>query len=154
MGKKPETNPYGANQYKADPRQAKFLVGYLDPNSETFSNAYQSALEAGYTEEYASNIVSRDLTWLSDNVREADLVGQAMENLKTLLKSADERITLDTSKYVTERLYKKKFSRKEEVDHTSKGKSIVPTQLNKEDQEAIDKFHKDLIDNRNKRAKE
>ena len=40
------------NQYKPDPRQALFLKHYLDPKSPTFSNALQSALKAGYEQEY------------------------------------------------------------------------------------------------------
>lgn len=46
--KKPKTNPNGANQYLLDPRQIKCWEYYTNPKSETFSNAYQSAIRAGY----------------------------------------------------------------------------------------------------------
>lgn len=47
---KPKTNPNGANQYLIDPRQKKCWDLYVNPKSETFGNALQSALKAGYTE--------------------------------------------------------------------------------------------------------
>lgn len=46
-------------QKRADPRQITFFVGYTDPESPTYSNAYQSAIAAGYSETYAKNITSR-----------------------------------------------------------------------------------------------
>ena len=45
-----------------DPRQTAFLTYYLDPKSETFSNALQSGLKAGYKQEYAENILNILLT--------------------------------------------------------------------------------------------
>jgi len=44
-----------------DPRQALFLAHYLNPKSDTFSNAYQSGIKAGYSEEYSKVILSKDI---------------------------------------------------------------------------------------------
>lgn len=46
------------------PQQEAFLKAYLDPNEETWGNAYQSALKAGYSEEYAQNITGQLPKWL------------------------------------------------------------------------------------------
>lgn len=115
-----------ANQYKADPRQALFLAGYLDPKSETFSNAYQSALAAGYEEEYAKVILSKDLDWLSDSVKDAELVQKAEKALLEALgySTLDEngkvdsgagRLKLDAAKLVLKGLKKEKYSERSEL---------------------------------------
>ena len=44
-----------------DPRQASFLAYYLNPKSDTFSNALQSGIKAGYSEEYSKVILSKDI---------------------------------------------------------------------------------------------
>lgn len=41
-----------------NPQQELFLERYTNPKSPTFSNALQSALEAGYKQEYAENITT------------------------------------------------------------------------------------------------
>jgi len=119
-------NPNGANQYKADPRQSLFLANYLDPKSETFSNALRSALKAGYEQEYAEVITAQMPTWLSDALGERKLVEKAEINLGKYLDSNDERIGLDTTKFVLERLKKDKYSQRNE--HTGKdGKDLIMT---------------------------
>lgn len=93
-----------ANQYEADPRQAEFLKNYLDPKSKTFSNAYQSALKAGYEEKYAQVILSKDLDWLSDNVKTENLLNKALKNLEEFLEdNSDRRIKADMTKFVVSR---------------------------------------------------
>jgi len=62
------TNPNGANQWVADPRQQLFLAYYLDPKSKTFSNALQSAIKAGFTQQYAEAIMSKMPDWLAEKV--------------------------------------------------------------------------------------
>jgi hypothetical protein len=51
-----------------DPRQAAFLAAYIDPKSPTYSNALQSALSAGYSQQYAENITSLLPEWLSERI--------------------------------------------------------------------------------------
>lgn len=68
------------------PQQQEFLKNYLNPKSKTWGNALQSAIEAGYTEEYAKVMISRDLDWLSENVKKNNLVVKAEKNLEMALE--------------------------------------------------------------------
>lgn len=129
------TNPNGYNQHKPDPRQSLFLSYYFDPKSETFSNALQSALKAGYEQEYAESLTSKMPTWLAEKVGDEYLIKTAEKNLKEFLemdttntsKAGDKVISItdtqlvkikqDTTKFVLERLHKKKYSTKIEVDN-------------------------------------
>lgn len=133
-----KSNPYKVNQYTPpDPRQSLFLQYYLDPKSETFSNAYQSAIKAGYTDEYASVILSKDLDWLSERVRDNDLVHKAEKAVQEALgySTLDEggkidsgvgRLKLDAAKLVLKGLAKDRFS--ERVESTGvNGQPIVVT---------------------------
>ncbi len=74
-----------ANQHQPDPRQSLFLSYYLDPKSETFSNALQSALRAGYSQEYSETILNQDTDWLSESLSDASLLHKAEKRLKQIL---------------------------------------------------------------------
>lgn len=84
-----ETNPYGANQFLLDPRQAKCWAAYVDPTSKTFANAKQSAIAAGYDEEYAGQITTSQ--WFLVKLRRIAMVAKAEEvfhstlNISTLV---------------------------------------------------------------------
>lgn len=131
-----ETNPNGANQYKRDPRQRAFKRAYCNPNSPTFGNAYQSALGAGYKEEYAKVITTQDYGWFSEMLRDMDLLDKAEEVLKETLEMSDEeavifdgvpledvtrrnpaltKIKQDSAKFVAERLGKERYSLRNEI---------------------------------------
>lgn len=116
-----------ANQYEVDPRQALFLKNYLDPKSTTFSNAYQSAIAAGYAEEYAKNILNKDLDWLAENIEVAQMLSKAEKNLDKLMGSEDERIQADISKFVAGRLGKKRWS--ERLEHGGIDGKDLPTPI-------------------------
>lgn len=73
-----------------DPRQTKFLSLYLDPKSTTYSNALQSALKAGYAQEYAENLTGQMPNWLSENVGKDKMLIKAERNL-------DEFLDLETT---------------------------------------------------------
>jgi hypothetical protein len=95
-----KSNPNKVNQYtRPDPRQSLFLSYYIDPKSETFSNAYQSALKAGYEEEYARVILHKDLDWLSDSVTDLQLLKKAEKRLNQILdfEPIDEEGKIDNS---------------------------------------------------------
>lgn len=49
-----------------DDKKQTFLANYYDPKSETYANAYQSAIAAGYTHHYARTIMSPAVnnTWV------------------------------------------------------------------------------------------
>lgn len=128
----------GANQYQPDPRQSLFLASYLDPTSETFSNAYRSALKAGYEEEYAKVILHKDLDWLSESVRDNDLVAKAekalLEALEYLTVGEDGkvdsgvgRLKLDAAKLVLKGLAKDRFS--ERVEQTGKDGNVLSQEV-------------------------
>lgn len=54
------------NQWQATERQVKFIELYMDPNSDTYGNSYQSAISAGFSETYAMSILkpSVGLKWV------------------------------------------------------------------------------------------
>lgn len=111
-----EGNPNGVNQYTdPDPRQSLFLAYYLDPKSETFSNAYKSGLKAGYSDDYSKVILNKDLDWLSESVNDSKLISKAEKNLDLFLEGEDEKIRADITKFVLSRLKKDKYSERSEL---------------------------------------
>jgi len=130
------------NQYKVDPRQAEFLKNYLDPKSATYSNALQSALKAGYEQEYAENITHLEPNWLSEAIGTEQMVKKAERNLNKILDMnvvSEEgkvdtgvlKVVADTSKFVTERLAKDKYSSKQVTEHTGKVEIVDNSELDK-----------------------
>lgn len=92
-----------ANKEVLDPRQALFLEYYLKPNTPTFSNIYQSAIKAGYSETYSDNMRTKTLDWVSGSVgavTKDELVVKAKQVLKKSLSSEDERLAQDTAKFI------------------------------------------------------
>lgn len=79
------SNPEGANQWVSDPRQELFISYYLNPDSETWSNAYRSALKAGYAEEYAQSITAQGTSWFSESISDNSLILKATKNLESAL---------------------------------------------------------------------
>lgn len=116
------------NQYKADPRQAKFLAYYLDIDSDTFSNAFQSAIKAGYSPKYADDITTKGNQWMEDIGGDLEMLLKAEENLVKALnidienKEIGDR-GLKATMFVAERLGKKKYGKN--IDVTSKGGRII-----------------------------
>lgn len=117
------------NQYQADPRQIEFLTLYLDKDSETYSNALQSALKAGYSQEYAESITHKMPNWLAEKVGDEKLVDLAEKALLEALNylTVDEggkvdagaaRVKLDAAKLILKGLKKEKYSERQE--HTGK----------------------------------
>ena len=72
-----------ANQYLLDPRQNLCWGYYVDPKSETFSNALRSALKAGYSEGHA-NLITTENWWL-EKTRRLCLLSKAERNLEDAL---------------------------------------------------------------------
>lgn len=152
-GTKRKNNPYKVNQYTGpDPRQAGFLTNYLDPKSETFSNALQSALKAGYTQGYGESLMAQMPTWLSEKLGDLDMLNRAEKNISDVLDLDPKvqamgafgplfetkgkkktpimitnpkllQIKTDTSKFVAERLGRVKYGQQ-------KANVIVPVQVN------------------------
>lgn len=141
------TNPNGANQYQLDPRQKLCWQYYNDSKGETFSNAYQSAMKAGYTEGYAAQITTQD--WFLEKVRRQGMLSKAEKVLdKTLTyEPVDEkgeikvdlvRVQVDVAKHITKTLGKDEgYSERQE--HTGKNGEALndPTVLTLEEQVAL-----------------
>lgn len=47
-----------------DPRKQDFLARYYNPSSETYANAYQSALAAGYSQNYSKQLTAVGNDWI------------------------------------------------------------------------------------------
>lgn len=137
-----------ANQHNPDPRQHLFLENYLNTSSPTFSNALQSALKAGYKQEYAENILNIMPTWLSETLdslvdkcflKDIDDELQKIAKMETIshVKVGDEvvvkqdpqllKIKQDTLKFLAERLNKAKYSTRQEI--TGKDGKDLPTPI-------------------------
>jgi len=120
-----ETNPNGANQYKRDPRQLLFKKYYCSPKSETFGNAFQSAIKAGFSEEYASNITTQKTTWFSEIMADMEILDDSLEVLKETLHydavvdgNIDVGIAglkLKAALFGAERLGKERYSLRNEI---------------------------------------
>lgn len=110
-------------------RQIQFISYWLNPKSDTFGNAYASAIKANYSEEYAKVLASRDLEWLSDNVkRKKKLVEKAETNLENLLDAEDEKVKADLTKFTLSRLKKEDYSERSELTGKD-GEKLVPTPI-------------------------
>ena len=79
-----------------DPRKIAFAAAYLDPLSPTYSNGLQSALKAGFAQEYAEKILapSQRSKWVSEIIGKQDLLDLAKKNLK-------RDLTVDINTYTT-----------------------------------------------------
>lgn len=74
-----------ANQWTNSPQQNEFLRFYLDPEQEeTWGNAYLSATKAGYSDSYASSIISIAPQWIQ---QANNIVKLQPEHLKLALAS-------------------------------------------------------------------
>lgn len=124
--------------FRLSPMQTRFLVFYLDPNSETFNNAYQSAIKAGYAEEYSRNLTGQMPKWLSETINDSALVSKALCNVSELLEqNKDIRVKADITKFVLERLHKVKYAARTELTG-DKGKDLIT--LTSEEKEQLDKI--------------
>lgn len=108
-----------------DDRQIKFLSYYLDPKSETYSNALQSALRAGYTQKYAENITALNLEWVGEAMgRRVRMLNKAEVGLEELLNSKNEGVKLSVSQFLAKTLGKKFYSEKQAFEGED-GKSTL-----------------------------
>ena len=75
-----------ANQWQATQQQQNWLIYYMDPkHKDTYGNSYQAAIKAGYSEAYASRIMSDSMAvqW----VRQArNIMRLNPEHLKSVLQ--------------------------------------------------------------------
>jgi hypothetical protein len=112
-----------------NPRQLLFITLYFDPSSETFGNALQSALKAGYSKDYSECITGMELEWLAEASKDMNIVSKAEKNLSHFLDLDEDsdsklRVKSENTRFALERLNKKKYSSKTETDITSNGERI------------------------------
>lgn len=126
-------NPNGANQYQLDPRQLICWEYYVDPKSETFGNATQSAIKAGYEPDYADQITT--VEWFKGKVRRLNMLSKAERNLDKVLdfEMADKdgkvntpvaSLVVDVSKTVVKTLGKDE-GYSDRTEHTGKGGGAI-----------------------------
>lgn len=108
------------------PQQELFLAEYINPKSPNFGNAVQSALKAGYSENYANNITALMPDWLLENIGDMKRLRKAEKVLDTTLdmNAVNEEGKVDTSlltiqnktaQFFAERLNKSKYSSRNEL---------------------------------------
>lgn len=78
--KKVNPKPYPANQFTYDPRQDPCWDYFIDPTSETFGNAYQSALKAKFSKGHAAQITLNE--WWIEKARRIKLLSKAEKVLE------------------------------------------------------------------------
>lgn len=123
-----------------DPRQKVFWDNYVNPKSEWFSNAYRSALAAGYTDWYAMSITGR--RFFKEKLRRMNFLGKAEKVLdKTLdMDTTDEkgreqadllRVQTDVAKHITKTLGKDEgyAERSEVTGKDGQGIIFMPMEL-------------------------
>lgn len=124
-----ESNPNKVNQFTPpDPRQELFFEYFLTRDSDTFSNAYQSAMKAGYDENYAQQLTYRQPKWLVERVKDEELVFLAEANVKEFLspQEDDKRVKADITKFVLKGLRKEKYSERSELTGKDGAKLGIP----------------------------
>lgn len=115
------------------PQQIKFAMFYYLPDSPTFGNAMQSALRAGFSDQYARSITVKNLNWIKDIVSEIGgkgvtkdkLVRKAKKVLDKSLDSEDEKIAQDTAKFIAKTTTE--FSEKQDI--VSNGETLTVATL-------------------------
>lgn len=120
-----------------NPQQEKFLQYYTDPKSETFSNATQSAIKAGYTQNYADNITALMPDWLLESIGDMKMLRKAEKRLNQILdlEPVNEEGAVDNSlianqmkaiNLVAKGIGKNKYSERQEVTGAG-GKELAVT---------------------------
>jgi hypothetical protein len=118
---------------KMNPQRLAFKEYYCNPSSETFGNALQSALKAGFAQEYAETITTQGTQWFSEIMRDMELKGKAEKVLEEMLDLQTTniiekgentfvktdtglvKIKQDTAKFISETLNRDKYSKRSEL---------------------------------------
>lgn len=154
--KKAVCNPNGANQHIPDPRQVAFLANYLDYKSPTFSNCLQSALQAGFSQQYAENLLNLMPKWLSESLDSIDDLKRLKKAEKNLTEVQEIKITTEEGNpdpqliekrtkvdmFLAERLNKTKYATRQELTGRGGQGLFNPS---KEDREEAKRVFEDLI---------
>lgn len=145
-----ETNPNGANGTTSDPREQITWDNYVAKLSKGIENAYESAIEAGYSEDSARNITMRD--WFKERLgklKRKDMLSNSEKKLARTLEYEVEdketgkiqtdllRIQVDVAKTLVSTLGKDEgYSTRSEVTGKD-GKDLIPEPLSEEEKEKL-----------------
>lgn len=84
-------------------KEQQFINNYTDhDNKDTFGNAFQSALQSGYSESYSKNITSLRKGLLSEIIGKITFVEQINKNIQDLLIHEDVKIKFAITKLLLE----------------------------------------------------
>jgi len=119
-------------------RSDKFWELYIDPESDTFGNVKESAMAAGFSKHWSTQLTYKKPEWFDEKVRDLRFISKAEKNLKKFLDMDTQnpivtkdgevltkedpalgRLKLDATRFVLERLYKKKWSPRTEIAVTA-----------------------------------
>lgn len=138
------------------PQQELFLAEYTNPKSDTFGNAVQSALKAGYEENYANNITGLMPDWLFENIGDMKRLRKAEKNLDEVQNVGifneagkpdpqliEKRTKVDM--FLAERLNKIKYSARSELTGANGG----AIEIDNSSKEHADELIKDFLGNEN-----
>jgi uncharacterized membrane protein len=85
-----------------DPRKQDFLARYYNPTSETYANAYQSAIAAGYSHNYSKQLTAVGNDWIKvgnylnhTNMTPEHIVAQAEKIALTAKSDSDKLKSLE-----------------------------------------------------------
>ena len=99
-----------------NPQRLLFKEYYCNPESDSFGNAFQSAIKAKFSEEYAKNIMNQGQEWISEIIRDKEIGDIAENNLKALLiQDEDKKVKADMTKFALKGLKKEKYSERREL---------------------------------------
>lgn len=127
--------------------QINFIQAYNDPNSETYSNALQSGLVAGYSREYSENITHLNPKWLSESIGNNEFLSHALANLESFLKTKDDKwqsIKWEATKKVLD-ITEKRYERESELKRKSQDYGPKTEPLSEEERSRINELICNLI---------
>lgn len=133
-------------------QQENFLAYYTNPKSDTFSNALQSGLKAGYSQEYSESITHQLPDWLSENLGDLKRLRKAEKNLEEVQNIEiynqdgviDPQLVQQRTKvdfFIAERIGKQKYSTRSELTG-AEGKDLIPDTFNEEEKAELLKLIK------------
>jgi len=123
----PDNNGKKYNKSKVDARIVSFREYYTTVNSSTFQNVLQSALRAGYSQQYSENLSYLNPVWFSEMQQDRTLMRARMladsekhfsDMLNVDSKTNDEtrlKLKQATAVHVSETLGKDLYSRRNEL---------------------------------------
>ena len=121
-----------------NPQQETFLKAFLDPKSETWGNYRQSAMKAGYSQDYSDNISTEMPEWLRSNLGKSRLVQKAEKNLDMALdgllddpEGGKKDIQWKATDMTLRTLKKDDYSERQELGGLN-GKDLIPSPESKE----------------------